>query len=105
MAGQATYQKGPETGDVINNGSTTVTTAGTAVALAVSTKCYEVLIQAQSANTGRVFIGGSAVPNDQTGGIYLDAGESVRINATDLIQIFVNSAVNAEGVTYIYWSD
>jgi hypothetical protein len=59
----------------VKDGSKNVTTAGTRVALASTTACQGVLIQAKAANTGIIYIGGSTVSS--TSGIFLYAGESV----------------------------
>ena len=84
----------------ISNGSKAVTTAGTAVALATSTACQSVLIQAKAANTGVIYVGGSTVSS--TSGIFLYAGESVEMSVDNLSDVYINSSVNGEGVVFTY---
>ena len=110
MASTATHVRQPKTEETLNDGSKTVSVAGIAEALSSSSvPCYEVLIQAKRTNTGRIYIGGAAVHNDDTDGICLEipiAGvtpPSIPISAQNLNQIYVNSTVNNEGVTFIYW--
>ncbi len=88
--------------DEIKHGAKNVTLAGTAEALASSTSCAWVVIQAKRTNTGRIYVGGASVPNDDTGGLYLTAGDSVTVDVLNLSQVYVNSTVTGEGVTYVY---
>jgi hypothetical protein len=87
------------TGDV-KDGSKNVTTAGTRVALATSTACQGVLIQAKAANTGIIYVGGSTVSS--TSGIFLYAGESVEISIDNLRKVYLDSSVSGEGVVFTY---
>jgi hypothetical protein len=87
------------TGDV-KDGSKNVTTAGTRVALAASTACQAVLIQAKAANTGIIYVGGSTV--SATSGIFLYPGESVEISIDNLSKVYLDSSVNGEGVVFTY---
>jgi hypothetical protein len=85
------------------HGQRTVTTAGTAVQLStVSVPCYEIAIQAKRTNTGRIYIGGAGIGNNDTGGVMLNAEDIYTDYVTDLQQIYINSSVDGEGVTYIY---
>jgi len=68
-----------------------------------SQACYEIVIQARRTNTGRIYIGGDNVPNDDTTGVYLLAGEKITIHAQNLLDVSINSTVNNEGVNYFYW--
>lgn len=90
----------------IGNGHKEVTTAGTAVALASSTSCKRVTIQAYRANTGFIIVGGTGVNGSSsigTGtGASLAAGESISFDINNLATIFIDSTVNGEGVRYIY---
>lgn len=90
----------------IGNGHKEVTTAGTAVALASSTSCKRVTIQAYRANTGVIIVGGTGVNGSSsigTGtGASLAAGESISFDINNLATIFIDSTVNGEGVRYIY---
>lgn len=82
------------------HGKTTVTTAGTEVALGASTTLLSgVHVKALSANTGLVYVG--ANPVTSTTGYQLAAGEEVFIEIANLATIYVDAAVNGEGVTYI----
>ena len=105
MASTPIYPRNTEADDVLFNGDKAVAVAGTAEALvSVATPCYEVTIQAKSTNTDKIFIGGENVPNDETGGVFLTGGQSITLTPIDLQQIFVNSVVNGEGVSFIYWT-
>jgi hypothetical protein len=84
----------------IGSGTTTVTTAGTRVALAGSTACRKVSICAKEANTGRIFYGGNAV--SATSGAFLYAGASADIEISNLSSVYIDSSVNGEGVQYTY---
>ena len=90
--------------DLLVHGEKDVAVLGTAEALvAASTPCYQVTIQAKRTNTGRIYVGGVTVPNNDTGGIMLGNEESIMLWVTDLNKIFINSTVNGEGVTYLCW--
>lgn len=90
------------------NGTKTVTTAGTAVRLvATSTVIKQATIQALSSNTGVVCIGSSTVLVASKNGICLSAGQATPLFYIsgfphDLNQIWVDSAVNGEGVAFAY---
>lgn len=102
--GTVVYNEGLRVEASLKTSGKNVTTAGTAVSLvAATTPCREVLIQAKRTNTGVIFIGPSSVLNNYTNGVYLEKGDSVRFFCTDLLELYVNSTVNGEGVTYLYW--
>lgn len=104
MSALATYTAQPYTSEVFSTGQKNVTTAGTRVALVSSaTPTIQVLIQAKRTNTGRIYVGGSTVTNDDTTGIYLNAGDGIVIETTDVSKLYINSTVNGEGVTFVYW--
>lgn len=88
----------------MGHGVTTVTTAGTDVALAGSTACKRVMIQAQTDNTNYIAVGGSGVDATiATGtGIMLKPGDAVELDIDNLADIFIDSLVNGEGVRYLY---
>lgn len=90
----------------IAHGSKTVATAGTDEALASSTACKKVTIEAYAANTGQIAVGGSGVDaTAATGtGITLSARDSVTIDIDNLADIFIDSTVNGEGVRYTYFT-
>lgn len=84
-----------------NQGSKTVTAAGTAEPLsATSVGIREITIQAQTSNTDAIFIGNSSV--DSTNGITLFATNTITLSLGDLNDIYVDSAVNGEGVQFLY---
>lgn len=90
----------------IGHGVQTVATAGTDVALAASTACKSITIQAQTDNTGLIAIGATGVDATvATGtGVLLSAGESISIPADNLADIFIDSTVNGDGVRYTYYT-
>lgn len=90
---------------VVGQGRKAVTTAGTPVALASSTTIKSVTIQAQKNNTSDVIVGGAgmigALATRQ--GIYLSPGDSIDFSIDDLSKVYVDSLVNGEAVTFIYF--
>lgn len=90
----------------ISDGSRDVTTAGTRVALATArTMACTVTVEAKVANTGAVFVGGNTIASGR--GVRLLAGDSYTFpahpqNIYNLQDIYVDAAVNAEGVTFVY---
>lgn len=82
------------------SGVTTVTTAGTQVALGSSTAIDSVTIKALSTNTGLIYVGTSTVSSAD--GFQLSAGDSVSLDVDNLTDVYIDSAVNAEGVSYIW---
>lgn len=88
----------------IGHGVKTVTTAGTDVALAASTTAKVVIIQAQTDNTNAIAVGASGVDATiATGsGVILYAGDSITLEIDDLVDVFIDSLVNGEGVRYTY---
>jgi len=84
---------------VIYNGQKTVTTAGTRVALAASQAVQTVTIRALVGNTGLIYIGGSSVAS--TNGVQLEPGDAITLAIANLATVYIDSAVNGEGVSYI----
>lgn len=89
------------------DGRTTVTTAGTAVQLsATDTPCRRVTVQAERDNTGFIAVGLSssinATAGSERGGI-LAAGDAIDVYMSNLDKIYINSTVNGDGVSYIYY--
>lgn len=80
------------------NGKTTVTTAGTRVALASSQAVRSVVVKALVANTGTIYVGSSAVTSSN--GFALLAGDSVSLDIANLNTVNVDCSVNGDGVTY-----
>jgi hypothetical protein len=88
------------------DGVKTVTTAGTDEALAGSTACKKVDIQAQTDNTGLIAVGGSGVDaTEATGtGIILYAGGTYSLEIDNLADIYIDATVSGEGVRYVYYT-
>jgi hypothetical protein len=89
-----------------------VTTAGTRVALvSSSTLAINVVIQANSGNTGVIYVGDSTV-SSSVFGVKLTAGNSVSIELppisdgameVDLADIYLDSGTNGDGVSVMYF--
>jgi hypothetical protein len=92
----------------IADGIKAVTTAGTAVALVTaSTLCRMVIIQARPENTGVIVVGASTVVASQTTrrGIALVPGQFVTLRVTDLANLYLDSTVSGEGVSFVYFNN
>jgi hypothetical protein len=85
------------------SGQKTVTTAGTAEALGSQPIGGPVAVKALAANTGIVFIGCDGASDvTSANGFQLSAGEVIVFNhVADLSAIFVDAAVNGEGVCWL----
>jgi hypothetical protein len=90
----------------IGHGVKTVTTAGTDLALATSTPCKKVTIQAQTDNTNIIAVGGSGVDATiATGtGVALYPGDVFELDIDNLADVYIDSLVNGEGVRYTYFT-
>ena len=90
----------------IGDGRKVVTAAGTAEALAASTACEKVDIQAELDNTGVIVVGGSTVVATAATrrGIALRAGDSYCLEVDNLADVYIDAEVNGEGVTYTYFN-
>lgn len=87
--------------DGIGDGSATVTTAGSRVQLSpTSTVCKKVLITANGANSGNIWIGGSTVANGR--GKQLVPLQDVWIEIDNLNKVYVDATSNSDGVHYVY---
>jgi hypothetical protein len=91
----------------LKDGRKVVTTAGTRVQLAASEAVRGVTILAETDNTGVIVVGGptvvAALATRQ--GIPLDAGDSMSFEpheVDDLADIYLDSTVNGDGVTFTY---
>lgn len=86
----------------LTSGVKTVASAGTAECIvASSTPCKSVIITALVGNTGVIYVGDSAVSSANPGTpIY--AGGSVALDIDDLDNIYIDSSVNGEGVSFNY---
>jgi len=74
-----------------------VTTAGTRVQLSADTsKVGGVYIKAKKANTGLIYVGSATVAS--TAGFGLDAGDIIFYPCNSLSEVYLDSAVNGEGV-------
>jgi hypothetical protein len=90
----------------IAEGRKIVTTAGTRVALAASTACNKVDIVALATNTGTVVVGGAGViaSAGTRVGVPLRALDSITIDIDNLSDVWIDSTVNGEGVTFTYYT-
>ena len=91
----------------IVDGRTVVTTAGTRVALAGSTACSQVILTAETDNTGLVVVGAAATVVAAIAtrrGIPLAAGDSLTLEIDNLADIGLDSTVNGDGVTFVYFT-
>ena len=88
------------------DGVKTVTSAGTDVALAASTTCKKVTIQAQTDNTGLIAVGATGVDaTEATGtGIILYPGDAYEFEIDNLADVFIDSSVSGEGVRFTYFT-
>ena len=88
------------------DGIKTVSSAGTDVALGLSTVCKKVDIQAQTDNTGLIAVGFTGVDaTEATGtGIILYAGDTYSLEISNLNLIYIDSTVSGEGVRYTYFT-
>ncbi len=88
------------------SGQKTVTAHGTAEQLHAGLVVNgPVMIKALAANTGLMYIGQVAGDVDSTNGMQLAAGEvAIFANAGNLAEIWVDSAVDGEGVAWLLLS-
>lgn len=86
-------------GTTIYNDQTSVTTAGTRVVLGASTTVKWVIVKAKATNTGNIFVGNATVTS--TNGYILVPGEAIGLDINNLNLVYIDSAVNLEGVSYI----
>lgn len=85
----------------ISDGSKNVTTAGTRVQLiSTSTPCRWVIVVGKEANTDTVWVGGSTVASGR--GVPLVGLQSERFDVSDVSNIWLDSDVSGEGVTFLY---
>jgi hypothetical protein len=90
---------GATTPSTVRAGQKNVTTAGTPVAIASTAAVQAVIVRSKDTNTSNIFVGASGVTS-ATGHI-LAPGESVGIAIDDLAKVYVDAAVNGEGVTFL----
>ena len=85
----------------VGDGNKTVTTAGTQVQLSsTSIPCRWVMVIGKEANTDTIWVGGSNVASGS--GLPLVGLQSERFDVNDVSNLWIDSEVNGEGVTYIY---
>ena len=84
------------------SGQKTVTTAGTAVVLGTLTVNCEIVIKALDTNTDVIALGDDGSGSVTTANGYrLTAGETCILRVGNLSNVWLNSAVNGEGVSWI----
>lgn len=90
----------------IGHGVKVVATAGTDEALAGSTACKRITIQAQTDNTSVIAVGGSGVDATiATGtGVLLYPGDVFEMDIDNLADVYIDSLVNGEGVRFTYFT-
>lgn len=101
VVGTGTFavQNTPAAPTTIFNGKTSTVTAGTRVALASSQAVQSVTIKALATNTGTIYCGSSTVA--AANGLQLAPGDSVSMDIANLATAYIDSSVNAEGVTWL----
>ena len=82
------------------SGQKDVAVAGTAEQLITVNKAGKVIVKAKSGNTGAIYIGFSSNSLSSNGYILL-MDESVEFKLDGLNNIYIDSSVNGEGVSYI----
>ena len=87
----------------VADGRKTVTTAGTRVRLGASQSIESVAITALEANTGLICVGGAMVvaKAENRTGVPLAAKQTATIDTDDLGDIWIDSTVNGEGVSWL----
>ena len=85
------------------SGLKTVTTAGTALALGTQIIAAPLLVKALTTNTGLMYVGNDGAGDvASTNGYPLLPGEEVLFeHVSSLASVFVDSAVNGEGVAWL----
>lgn len=81
------------------SGQKNVTAAGTAEALGGDQAYKKITIIANSTNTGNIYVGNSSV--DSSTGAILPAGGWVDLEFINTNEIYIDSSVNGEGVSWI----
>ena len=85
----------------LTGGSLAVTATGTAEVLGASLATKSIYIRAKSTNTGNVYVGDSSVDATTSQQIILAANDSVTIPIANRATVYVDCAVNGEGVDYL----
>ena len=101
-AGRLEVREPPPTGR--KGGKKTVTTHGYEVRLVgSSTPAVYVNIKALHANTGEIYVGDSTV--DSTHGYILLKDEWIAFPVDDVYDVYIDSSVSGEGVSFLYVSN
>jgi hypothetical protein len=87
----------------VKSGLKTITAAGTAEALGTVQIAGPILVKALTTNTGLVYVGNDGASDvSSSNGYPLAAGDQVILeHVASLSNVYVDSAVNAEGVAWI----
>jgi hypothetical protein len=84
------------------SGQKTVTTAGTAVTLGAQDVLGPLMVKALDTNTGIVALGNVSEDVTVSNGLRLEAGDVIIFNYVgNLASLWLDSAVNGEGVSWI----
>lgn len=88
----------------LGSGRKTVAEKEKPEALASRTSCLWVRIEAETDNTGEITVGGKGVVGKlaERTGATLDKGEALTLTVGDLAQVWLDTTVNGDGVTYVY---
>lgn len=87
----------------VGSGSQVVTTAGTRVKLsAASIPSKKLIIQSMFTNTGNTYVGDVTVSSTVGIILYPGASTSFILTPSNLNLLYIDSAVNGEGVQYYY---
>lgn len=84
----------------MGSGQTTVVTAGTQIQLAANTPIKSVTVKANFNNTGYIFVGAATV--DSSTGFILSKNDSVSLDVDNLNDVWIDSSIDAQAVSYIY---
>lgn len=91
----------------IVSGRKVVTTAGTRVTLvSSSTPCKKIDIVAETDNTGVIVVGGSGciAALSTREGVPLSAGQPYSLEIDDAQDVYLDSTVSGDGVTFVYYT-
>lgn len=90
----------PNQHTIISNNQVTVASAGTRVQLSsVSTGIHTVVIKALAANSGKIYVGNSAVSSSN--GFELSAGEGITITVNNLNIVYIDAGTSGDKVCYV----
>lgn len=85
--------------DRVVSGQIVVSSAGSAVQLGVHPLRSGITIKALSTNGDDIYVGGQNVYD--ANGFILAAGEQIFVETSNLSNVYIDSAVNGEGVSFI----